>query len=113
HEAPVETCELCDQEELRYHFEIRNAFTKKALWVGSHCILKFGLSVFEEGNRLSGKAAKRKLDCLMRQMRLNACIRALERVANAEDSPILANALEYYTKNKFLSPKQAFVVLWR
>ena len=46
HEEPVETCQLCDQEELRYHFEIKNSLTHKCLWVGSQCILKFNLSVF-------------------------------------------------------------------
>jgi hypothetical protein len=39
HEEPIETCELCDQEELRYHFEIKNTLTKNILWVGS-CLKK-------------------------------------------------------------------------
>src|SRR5699024_92669 len=69
HEQPTETCELCDQEELRYHFEIQNALTHKCLWVGSQCILKFNLSVFEEGRKLSAADSKKKLDRLMQQMR--------------------------------------------
>ena len=59
HEQPIETCELCEQEALRYHFEIRNSLTNKTLWVGSQCILKFGLSVFESGRRLSESDASR------------------------------------------------------
>lgn len=113
HEQPIETCQLCEQEDLRYHFEIRNSLTKKTLWVGSQCILKFGLSVFESGLRLSEGDAKKKLDRLMQKMRLESCIRALEKLATAEKSEILSNALEYYKKNKYLSPKFAFVVLWR
>ncbi len=35
HEEPVETCQLCEHEQLRYHFEIKNAITNKALLVGS------------------------------------------------------------------------------
>jgi hypothetical protein len=113
HEQPVETCQLCDQEELRYHFEIRNALTHKCLWVGSQCILKFNLSVFENGRRLSAGDSQKKLDRLMQQMRLESCIRALERLASSENNEILANALGYYRTNKHLTPKYAFVVLWR
>jgi hypothetical protein len=70
HEEPVETCQLCNQEELRYHFKIRNALTAHTLWVGSKCILKFGVSVFEGGRRLTEDQAKKKLDRLVDQMRL-------------------------------------------
>lgn len=113
HEEPVETCQLCEQEQLRYHFMIRNALTKEVLWVGSQCILKFGLSVFEDGLRLSGQQAKKKLDRLTQQMRLDSCIKALENLAEVENNEILHNALDYYDENKCLTPKQAFVVLWR
>jgi hypothetical protein len=113
HEKPTGTCQLCEQEALRYHFEIRNSLTKKTLWVGSQCILRFGLSVFEGERRLSEGDAGKKLDRLMQQMRLESCVRALEKLAAAEQSVILSNALDYYRKNKYLSPRFAFVVLWR
>ena len=113
HEEPIETCQLCEQEQLRYHFKIRNALTTKVLWVGSQCILRFGLSVFEDGLRLSDKQAKKKLERLTQQMRLESCIKALERLSEAEENDILDSALEYYDENKYLTPKQAFVVLWR
>ena len=113
HEEPIETCELCEHEELRYHFEIKNVFTNKTLWVGSQCILKFNLSVFEHGHRLSNQDAKKKLDRLMQQMRLEYCINALEKLAEKEDNDILSNALIFYKKNKYLTPKFAFVVFWR
>ena len=113
HEQPIETCELCEQQDLRYHFQIRNTFTGKTLWVGSHCILKFGLSVFESGERLSPSAAKKKLDRLTQKMRLDSCLHALEKLVQAESNDILAHALEYYEKNKALTPKFAFVVFWR
>lgn len=113
HEAPIETCKLCEHEELRYHFEIQNALTKKTLWVGSQCILKFNLSVFEEGHRLSPSNAKKKLDRLMQQMRLKSCMAALEKLASSENNSILSSALSFYQKNKYLTPKYAFVVFWR
>ncbi|MDE1148633.1 MAG: hypothetical protein PW843_18785 [Azospirillaceae bacterium] len=113
HEEPVETCGLCDKEQIRYHFEIANLFTKNTLWAGSHCILQFDVSVFEEDRRLSPEEAKRKLDKLTTQMRQEACIRALRKLAEAEDSDILTNALHYYELNKKLTPNFAFVVFWR
>lgn len=113
HEEPTETCQLCEHEELRYHFEIKNALTNKTLWVGSQCILKFNLSVFEQGYRLSPSDAKKKLDRLMQRMRLQSCVNALEKLAAKEGNDILSNALVFYKKNKYLTPKYAFVVLWR
>lgn len=113
HEQAIETCRLCEQEALRYHFEIRNSLTNHRLWVGSQCILKFGLSVFESGRRLSENDAKKKLERLMQKMRLESCMRALEKLAATEKNAILSSALIYYQKNKYLSPKFAFVVLWR
>lgn len=113
HEEPREICELCGQEGLRYHFEICNTYAGHALQVGSHCILQFDVAVFEDGRKLSPKEAKRKLEKLTQRMRLESCIKALERLAQAENSDILRNALDYYRKNKKLTPKQAFVVFWR
>jgi hypothetical protein len=113
HEDAIETCQLCDQEELRYHYEIKNALTHKNLWVGSQCILKFNLSVFEQGQLLSPPESKKKLNRLMQQMRLQSCVNALQKLADSEKNEILTNALAYYIKNKYLTPKFAFVVLWR
>ena len=113
HEEPVAVCGLCDKEELRYHFRIQNQLTGHRLWVGSHCILKFGLSVFDGSRKLTPDEAKKKLDRLAAQMRLEACIAALERLAEKERNQILTSALAYYKVNKFLTPKYAAVVLWR
>jgi hypothetical protein len=113
HGAPIETCELCGQDELRYHFKIQNQFTNRTLWVGSHCILKFDVAVYENGRRLTIDEAKKKLKKLTQQMRFNSCISALEALSDAEENPILKNALEYYRLNKHLTPKFAFVVFWR
>src|SRR6266487_2976976 len=88
HGEPIETCHLCNHEQLRYHFEIRNSMTDRTLWVGSKCILQFNLSVFEDGVRLDATGAKKKLDRLMDQMRLDSCLVALEKLANTESNEI-------------------------
>lgn len=47
HETPIETCELCEKDELRYQFEIKNNLNNK-LWVGSKCIEKFDITIIDE-----------------------------------------------------------------
>lgn len=89
----METCRLCDKEGLPYHFEVRNDQTGYRLNVGSECILKFQVAVFEEGRELRPDEARKALAERMRQMRLEGCLRALERLAAAEANDILSNAL--------------------
>lgn len=113
HEQRGEVCQLCEQEDLRYHFLIENELNGNQLWVGSQCILRFEVGVFEKGRKLSPKDAKRKINRIFQQMRFDVCIKALERVVAAENNEILTNAWAYYRKNGNLTPKYAFVVLWR
>jgi hypothetical protein len=113
HGSPIETCELCEQEELRYHFRIANQHSHHRLWVGSVCILRFNIAVFEDGQRLTEVQAKKHLDHLVKKMQHQACIKALETLASAESNQILKGALDYYKSNGHLTPKQANVVAWR
>jgi len=113
HEQAIEDCELCDQEQLRYHFKIGNRHTHKHLWIGSQCILKFKVAVYEDEQLLDEKQTKKKLDSLIKQMRFESCMNALQRLIEEEDNDILAHALEFYQKNKNLTPKFAFVIFWR
>ena len=98
---------------LRYHFEIANQNTDATLWVGSHCILQFDVAVLENGRRLSPEQAKRHLAKLTQLMQLNSCIRALEQLAAKKNNPILSGALDYYRRNKKLTPKYAAVGFWK
>jgi hypothetical protein len=113
HERPTETCELCEQESLRYHFEIRNDQTAETLRVGSQCILRFDVGVFDAGRRLSPKDAKAKLSETVRKMQHESCVRALREVLAREPNDILRSALARYEANLALSPKQINVVFWR
>lgn len=54
HEEPIEICELCEKDDLRYEFEISNALGN-TLWVGSKCIDKFDITVIDEfGDEVTG-----------------------------------------------------------
>ena len=48
-------CELCDQEKLRYQFQIQNKYTRSKLWVGSSCILS--LMLFLQSMTIARSAA--------------------------------------------------------
>lgn len=98
HETAEADCQLCDQEQLRYHFQIQNRHTSKTLWVGSSCILRFQISVYENSALLDSEKSKKKLDKLAQQMRQRTCVRALKRLADIEDRSILSNALKFYKK---------------
>lgn len=47
HHTPKEICELCEHEDLRYQFEIKNKL-ENVLWVGSKCIEKFDIKVYDK-----------------------------------------------------------------
>lgn len=62
YQSPVETCQLCEHPNLRYHYEIENPHTGARLLVGSECIKEFQFPVYDDtGNRLLGKALDKRL----------------------------------------------------
>ena len=107
-------CELCNHEQLRYHFQIENEHTSKLLWVGSSCILKFQIRVFgEEEQELTPDQTKAKLNKIVGEMQQKACVAALLKLAQQESNDILIGALLYYEQNGYLTPKLAAVVFWQ
>lgn len=74
-----QTCQLCEGENLRYHFEISNKSKEISLLVGSSCIKKFDISVYDnDGNELFGvqkdsflkkKIQEKKQELLLEQLR--------------------------------------------
>lgn len=113
HEQPIEVCGLCDKTELRYHFQIENRHTGAELMVGSHCILRFNVPVYEGTQLLDAAESRKKLNRLVKKMHEDACIAALEKMLEREDNSILRGALSYFKQHKYLTPKYSFIVLWR
>ena len=59
HEVVDMRCELCAGENLRYHFEIKNKVNNNELMVGSTCITKFDITVWDnQGNEILGRNKK-------------------------------------------------------
>jgi hypothetical protein len=113
HRKPLATCELCDQQQVRYHFEIVNRNTRNKLLVGSTCILRYELGVYDKGELLDDVDARKKLTKLREELRFNSCLSALREAFEVEGNSNIENALSYMKSRGYLTPKYAFVVLWR
>lgn len=113
HEYPIETCQLCGQENLRYHFEIANDQTHHQMMVGSHCILRFQVAIFDNGRELSPIEAKRRLADLTDKMHHETCLKAMRRLREVSPHEILDTCIAYYEKNDALSPKLANALFWQ
>lgn len=113
HERPSERCQLCEQESLRYHFEIRNELTAGKLLVGSSCILRWQVGVVAGGSRLGAAMAKSMITDAVKRMQREACVRAIATVLAKEPHAILESALAAYRADKALTPKQINVLFWR
>ena len=119
-EMPCEECELCGHSDCRYMYGIENSITKKELWTGSQCILRFmgsGLVVTNpQGQILNPKQAKKHFSQLEKQMRRETFLKQLERVAEADVEKwpgIIRSTASYFEEHDSLTPSQFAMVLWR
>lgn len=119
-EDATESCQLCDHYPIRYQFEIANRFTKHSLDIGSECITRFDVAVIdEEGVQQRGAVAAKLVAkdrrTLEEESRRRTVRRALVQLAKM-DQRIDEKMLESIAKaadDRGLSPKQAFLVVWR
>lgn len=75
-----ETCQLCDQEDLRYHFEIGNPATGHRLWVGSRCIQRFEIAGFDRVKVDLARLIREAEDRKIRELLLDVAARTDGRV---------------------------------
>jgi len=96
----TEQCELCEHDELRYHFLIENGCNSNQLWVGSSCILRFEeIVVLDENERelLDQKERKKVLDKALKAKQIDTSLdplRSLWKVAFEKRGTIHSMALE-------------------
>ncbi len=93
---PEATCQLCENTDLRYHFEIRNRVTKNGLFVGSECITRFGIEGDEE--------ARRDRTALIQGARRREAEGVLDRLARLTAGAF--DLRDYYAEHDALTPKQ-------
>ena len=80
HEYSTETCELCEHEDLRYHYEIKNPLKQNDLWVGSSCILRFQeIIVYDDkGIQLTDESQRRReLEKVLKEKQLDLALQPL------------------------------------
>lgn len=73
HEEAIETCQLCGEQGLRYHFQVRNRLNGNTLWIGSVCIIQYHLGVYDAAKRerLDSEAAGKKIAADLREFTEN------------------------------------------
>ena len=112
HEVTDRRCELCEGENLRYHFEIKNKGNNNELMVGSTCITKFDITVWDDrGNEVFGKSKKttflnKEIEKKKREFVLDA-LRGIWRTSRGGVRHEVESLGKMYKEGKALSPDHA------
>lgn len=112
-----QTCQLCAGENLRYHFEIINkSLNNKTLFVGSSCIKKFDIAVFNESGEeifgtkkssfLQKKIAAKKQELMLAQ------IRSLWRKSSSKEKGKIEDYVEDFDRNKAFCPDDLLTIFF-
>jgi hypothetical protein len=112
------TCELCGQQNIRYEFQIVNRHNQNTLLVGSECITKFGITVYDEyGNRITGKHARAKVAGDKRKLvadaKADSVINSLLTLASKDPVFEIQDFIHYYQERRAFTPKQLSLLMWR
>ena len=108
HLFPIESCQLCEHSNLRYHFEIVNNETQAILQVGSSCIEKFGIAIYDEdGNKLQGQARGKQLKEEINAQKQEKMVEPLGQLwqVNKENREQVAAYVRAYQERGGFSPK--------
>jgi hypothetical protein len=112
------TCELCGQQDLRYHFEIENPCTTSSLLVGSECIKRFEITgIDEQGNRLNadatGKLVDRHRRGLVEDARKQRVMTALLKLGHEAPDFDAWNFIDFVDDKGAFTPNQVAMIFWR
>jgi hypothetical protein len=111
-------CELCGQQDLRYHFEIENRQTQADLLVGSECIKRFDIGgVDEMGNRLdaatTGKLVDRHRRGLVENARKQRVMTALLKLGHAAPDFDAMSFIDFVDDKGAFTRNQVAMVFWK
>ncbi|MCP4425956.1 MAG: hypothetical protein GY803_15795 [Chloroflexi bacterium] len=96
---PCKQCEICGNDGLRYHFEIRNAKTGGRMSVGSSCITRFDIAVYDEnGQAIPQKEKQTFLKKKIDERARENILETLRRLWRAE-APLRRQMIESYAAN--------------
>lgn len=112
------TCELCGQQDLRYHFEIENSGTNAVLLVGSECIKRFQIAgLDDQGRRLDADATGRLVDRhrrgLVEDARKQRVMTALIKLEQKRADFDAQDFIDFVDDKGAFTPKQVAFLFWR
>jgi len=111
-------CELCGQQDLRYHFEIENRETQAYLMVGSECIKRFDIGgVDEMGNRLDSATTTKLVDRhrrgLVENARKQRVMTALLKLGQAAPDFDAMSFIDFVDDKGAFTPNQVAMIFWK
>lgn len=117
-EVPDETCELCDQLNIRYQFEIVNNKNSNSLLIGSEYINRFNISVIgDSGSTLSVLDARKKVSKdrsrLITEAKEKSILNTLVTLAAKDHEFNIESFIEYFKERKAFTPNQLALLIWR
>lgn len=117
-EATNGTCELCDQPNLRYQFQIENRFTGHDLLVGSECINRFEIRAKGSSGQIldtesSRKRVNRDRRSLISDARKKRLIETLVELASKDSEFSILSFIDYVQERGAFTPNQAGLLIWR
>ncbi|TXL61101.1 hypothetical protein FHP05_13530 [Cerasibacillus terrae] len=117
-EVPDETCELCDQQNIRYQFEIVNNQNSNSLLIGSECINRFNISVIDDsGSTLSTEDARKKVSKdrsrLVTKAKEKSVLNTLVTLATKDQEFNIESFIEYFKERRAFTPNQLALLIWR
>lgn len=117
-EVPNEICELCDQQNIRYQFEIVNNQNSNSLLIGSECINRFNISVIDDsGSKLSTEDARKKVSKdrsrLVTEAKEKSVLNTLVTLATKDQEFNIESFIEYFKEKKAFTPNQLALLIWR
>lgn len=119
--VPSQSCELCHEDGLRYHFRIINQLNRNRMWLGSECITHFGILAVDESGTLLGaeesaKMVQRDRRRMENEARMAHVLQSLDRLVAVDPRFSRADSLELkgsIGERGGLSPKQALDLMVR
>lgn len=107
-------CELCGQPDISIWFEIKNESNQKTLWIGSDCIKRFEIRVWENGRVLALKDGFRKVDhdirTALETARMGEADVALILLIGKETEFTIADFDAYYRARGAFTPAQMLFI---
>ncbi|WP_380871572.1 hypothetical protein [Sphingomonas sp. DBB INV C78] len=117
-EATDGTCELCGQQDLRYHFEIHNLLAQSSLLVGSECIKRFEIIGIDEHGcwidaDATGKLVDRHRRGLVEDARKQRVMTALLKLGRKVQDFDARDFIDFVDDKGAFTPNQVAMIFWR